>query len=264
MINLLLGVASPRDIPEVLNEHLFLPCAIYMVKYKAEWDAYFEIRKFFLDHKEYTHLAIVADDVVVKPNDIKKLVEDLVQNDYEVLTGMMNVFQDNWETVNITPADNIPEPEWKIREYKWYKREDVVDTGIIQVGFSGFPVTVIRRSVVEQIPFDSDGAYNGGTVSSSGSLDVMFCKSCAEKGIKIYVDTSVVFLHLRATGTNMVGKKHPDFWFKEKDCINPQRDPVRNKMILKKKLDQFLSEGGLHHQSANDLLESMANLFLEG
>ncbi len=263
MINLLLAVPSPRDIPQVLNEHPLLPCDIYVVKYKPEWDAYFEIREFFLAHKEYTHLAVACDDVVVKPFHIKKIVRDLEESDYEVISGMMNVEQDDLVTMNITPKENVPDPVNDKRQYNWYKKSEVEGKGIIEVGFSGFPLLVIRRNIVEIIPFDSDGGWNGLDNRSRGSLDVAFCYHCYEKGIKIMCDTDVVLLHLRREGISFVGKKHPNWYFKSKFSNDVLKDWIRNKQILKEKLRAFRDTGGLHNANANDLLEAMANIFLE-
>lgn len=263
MVNLLFACPSPRDIPQVLDEHPLLPCDVYVVKYEPEWQAYFQIREFFLGHKEYTHLAIACDDVVVKPNHIRRIIRDLELFDYEVMSGMMNVEQDDLETLNITPKENIVKPRHEERVYQWLKKKDVIGKGIIEVGFSGFPLMVIRRNIVSEIPFDSDGAFNGGDVASAGSLDVVFCKACHDKGIPIMVDTDILLLHMRRSGVSYVGVKHPDWYFRSKGSPDVRKDYIRNKQILRNKLDKFLAEGGLHHQTSNDLLVAMANIFLE-
>lgn len=263
MINILFGCPSPRDIKQVLDEHPLLPCDIYVVKYKPEWDAYFEIREFFLVHKEYTHLAIASDDVLVKPVHIRKIIADIKEHDPEVISGMMNVNQDDLEIMNITPKGQIPNPDNSKRKYDWMKKSELKGKGIIEVGFNGFALTVIRRNVVEQIPFDSDGPWNGMDNRSRGSLDVAFGWHCHELGIKQLVDTDINIMHLRREGVNMVGKRQPDWYFRSRFSQDIRKDWMRNKMILKEKLKAFMEQGGLHHAAANDLLESMANIFLD-
>lgn len=263
MVNLLLFVPSPRDIPQVLDEHPLLPCDIFVVKYKSEWPAYFDGREFFLTHKEYTHLAFACDDVVIKPQHIRRIVRDLELFDYEVLSGMMNVEQDDLETVNITPKHNVPSPRHEERFYEWYKKADLAGKGIIEAGFSGFPLMVLRRKVVEQIPFDTDGGFNGSDNHSGGSLDVMFCKACHDNNIPIMVDTNVILLHMRRAGISRVGGLNPDWYFRPKGSPDVYKDVRRKKDLLRHKLAEFLKNGGLHNQLANELLESIANVNLE-
>jgi hypothetical protein len=262
MINILFAVPSPRDIPQVLNEHPLLPVDIFVVKYKPEWDAYFEIREFFLSHKEYTHLAIACDDVVVKPVHIKKIVRDIQEHDFEVVSGMMNVFQDDLDTMNITPIENIPTPQNDTRVYSWYKKKDAVGKGIIQVGFSGFPLITIRRNIVEQIPFDSDGPWNGLSMRDRGSLDVAFCWHCHEKGIKIMADTDVIMMHLRREGVSQVFKRQPDWYFRPQGSPDVMKDWRRNKDILRGIMKKFDETGGLHNEAANAVIRAMANIIL--
>lgn len=262
-VNLLFGCPSPRDIPEVLDLHPTLPCDIFVVKYKQEYEAYFEIREFFLGHKEYTHLAIACDDIVVKPNHIRRLVKDLELFDYDILSGTMNVEQDDLNIINITPIENQPSPRHEERVYKWLTKQDVVGKGIFECGFSGFPLMIIKREVVMQIPFDADGAANGMNRTCGGSLDVMFCKRAHELGYKIMVDPEVNMFHMRRAGKLRVGAAPPDWYFRPKGSPDVMKDFIRAKQILKKKLENFNTAGGLHNQAANELLEAMANIFLE-
>lgn len=257
------GCPSPRDIPEVLDLHPLLPCDIFVVKYKPEYDAYFDIREFFLGHKEYTHLAIACDDIVVKPNHVRRLVKDLELFDYEILSGIMNVEQDDLEIINITPIENQPSPRHEERVYKWLTKTQVQGKGIFECGFSGFPFMVIRRDVVMEIPFDADGGANGMDKTCGGSLDVMFCKAAHDKGYKIMVDPDVNMFHMRRAGKIRVGGVPSDWYFRPKGSSDIRKDFIRNKQLLKKELDAFIVSGGLHQEQANRLLISMANLFLE-
>lgn len=262
MVNLLLAVPSPRDIPEVLNEHPLLPCDIFVPKYYPEWQAYHHIREYFLSHKEYTHLGIACDDIVVKPQHIKRLVRDLELFDYEVMSGMMNVEEKDLEVLNITPTTNIVNPRHEERHYDWLNKKDVIGKGIIKVGFSGFPLMVIRRNVVELIPFDSDGAYNGSDATSTGSLDVMFCKACHDRNIPIMVDTDVLLLHLRRHGTSRVGGVPPTWYFRPKGSSDIYKDVRYKKKLLKERYDLFMKDGGFRQQLPNELFGLMVDMLM--
>lgn len=211
-VKILHAIPSPRNnIPAVLKYQKKLPFDRIIPKYMREVDAYYVVRDYFLNHSEYTHLAIGTDDIVVKPEHIQQLHEDLKQTDYPVLTGMMNVYQEDDQQVNLTPRNQIPTLLWATRVYRWIYRKDLTQytTGgpIFQVGFSGFPLMVIRRDVVEKIPFANDAAINEVMYEKAGSLDVHFCHTCHQLGIPIFADTRVDMEHLRMEGTMQVGKK---------------------------------------------------------
>lgn len=180
-----------------------------------EADAYFLIRDYFLNHAEYTHLAIGTDDIVVRPDHIQRLASVLAETDYPVLTGTMNVYQEDVQELNITPPDQIPSIVWADRVYRWIYRIDVPKytkdgkQPIIQVGFSGFPLMVIRRDVVERIGFANDSATNNIPYPAGGSLDVHFCHACKQLNIPIFADTRVDMFHMRTSGTMQVGKQPP-------------------------------------------------------
>ena len=77
MVKLLLFRGSPRsDITEVESENQALPCDKLIIRYVGEFLAYKQARRFFLEHKEYTHLVLATDDIVVKPDNIKQLYDD--------------------------------------------------------------------------------------------------------------------------------------------------------------------------------------------
>ena len=91
----LLGRGSPRsNIPKVEYNNQFLPCDRLIARYIPEWHAYQIMRNYFLQHKEYTHLVLATDDIVVLKKDIEQLQKNL-GDDYPVIAGIMNVDQDD-------------------------------------------------------------------------------------------------------------------------------------------------------------------------
>jgi len=217
------AIPSPRDnIQGVLDYQPDLPFDRFIPKFMPEVDAYHLVRDFFLSHKQYTHLAIGTDDIVVKPEHMQALAADLAEKDYPVLTGVMNVFQEDHDLLNITPNGSNPSPIWAKRIYNWINKKEMYrytangTNPIIQVGFSGFPVMIIRRDIVERIAFESDAKYNPVPFPLGGSLDVQFCYSCHRMKIPIFCDTRVEMDHLRLSGQNRVGTARPHciYWVK--------------------------------------------------
>jgi hypothetical protein len=67
---------------------------------------------------------------------------------------------------------------------------------LIKVRFAGFPLFVIPRKIVEQIPFRNDSPT--GEFDTCGCcVDVMFCNDALDNGYKIYVDCRVGLDHLK-------------------------------------------------------------------
>ena len=216
-VNILHVIPSPRDnIPQVLKHQADLPFDRFIPKFLKEVDAYHCAREFFLNHPEYTHLAIGTDDIIVTLDHINQLAKDLEEVDYPVISGMMNVYQEDMQFMNI--CKKLVSVRWYDRYYEWIPLKDIPNHTkqgpIIQVSFSGFPLMVIRRDVVEKIPFYSDAMYNDVPYKNSGSLDVQFCYNATKLGINIFCDTRDLMEHLRLSGKIRVGKEKPHcvFW----------------------------------------------------
>lgn len=197
-VKLLLGRASPRA--NIINVECWndkLPCDMILPTFTTEWTAYQQMRKYFLQHKEYTHLVLATDDIVVLPDHVDMLQDALESNDYPVLSGMMNVEQSDTENVNLTIT--LPTKNRKGRTYQWLRRSDLPD-GIFPVGFSGFPLMALRRDVVEAYDFPADRVFEGLAPDRGASLDLVFCHWCQENNIPIMVDKRIDMKHLRKSG----------------------------------------------------------------
>ncbi len=191
-INPLLCIPSPRDIPQVIQEHDKIPFHKIYSKNMPEVPAYAQFRNYFLEHQEFTHLVICPDDLVVTKKDIEELIKDLEENDYPVLSGICNVGGGNlFEKVAIT--HNLPMIHQS--NYEWWSKGELVSTNkkILKVGFSGFPCMFIRRDIVEQITFQ--GIDCGSR--QFRALDLKFAHNCNDENIPIHVDTEVLMLHLK-------------------------------------------------------------------
>ena len=214
-MRLLLAMPSPRDLDDVICAWEKLEDDQLHVKYYKEWSAYQRIRNFFLEHKEYTHLAICPDDLVIKKQDLDILKEDLQKFDYPVISGMCNVNMDKPDLMNIM-IGSIPAKFAKDRTpFSWEKYKNFKED-LTKVLFSGFPLMIIRRDVVEKIDFDSESKLEGIDPDMVVNLDIHFCHRCLENNIPIWVDRRARMIHLRNLTDLKVGRDGfpPQIWFK--------------------------------------------------
>lgn len=211
--NLLLASPSPRKIKpferklQALNQKY----DIFLSKFNFdEINAYQTIRNYFLEHTEYTHLAILPDDLLVDVKHVDKIVEDLIESDYQVISGISNFacttkkFFNNMTCIEYGKID-AQEQLKKTGRYNYFQhimnrdryneiREQMKDkpNRIIRVIFSAFPFTVIRRDVVEKIEFGMNLM----------GVDTVFFQSCLKLGIPTFVDLDVQTLHLKGIEEN--------------------------------------------------------------
>ena len=202
-VNLLLARCSPRsDIVEVEQENAKLPCDKLIPRYYFEYEAYRTVRNFFLKQKDYTHLVLATDDIVVKPEHIIQLQKDLEEKDYPVLCGLMNVDQDEYmkDNGNLNISLELALKDRKLRHYTWIKRKDLPKDDIFLVKFNGFALMAIRRDIVEKTPFATDGIFRLKGAECGASVDFVFCWFCHDNNIPVYVDRRIDMQHLRAMG----------------------------------------------------------------
>lgn len=212
-VNLLIINPSPRNIKpfEVKLKKLNQKYDIYREKYNFnEINAYTNCRDFFLSHPEYTHMAILPDDLLVDVEHVDKLVDDLEKYDYDVLSGVCNFALSNKRMFNkmavidyrIFGAVDQLSKTGRFDYFKhimsrdtWQKmKEDMKDkpNRIIRVALSNFPFTIIKRSVVEKIEFGSNLM----------GVDTVFFQSCINNNIATYADLDVEMFHIKGIEDN--------------------------------------------------------------
>jgi len=164
-------------------------------------EAHERAREFFLRHEEYTHILIVTDDVIAPPDYYKLIVKDYLETGYPVISGYSNWdFTHNW--LNITKKDLRRTYVAFADQYGFIKPIDTIlakEYPFMKVFFVGLPFTLIRRDVVEKIPFRpykyiTDMAL--GIYARRGIMfDLAFAIDCANAGIPIYVDLRLFCIH---------------------------------------------------------------------
>lgn len=219
-MKLLLAMPSPRDLDDVINTWKQLDEDQLHVKYFREWSAYQQIRNFFLKNTKYTHLAICPDDLIIQKQDLEILKQDLEKFDYPVLSGMSNVNMDKPDLMNIM-IGMIPAKKAQDRTpFAWEKYKNFKQD-LTKVLFSGFPLMIIRRDIVEKFDFDSESKLDGFDPDMVGNLDIHFCHRCNENNIPIWVDRRARMIHLRNLTDLKVGRDGfpPQIWFKSGDML---------------------------------------------
>lgn len=250
---------SPRDITEVIQCHQKIPYDRLYAKYFIEREAYWHLRNFFLQHKEYTHMVIIPDDLVFTPEDVEQLYNDLKEYDYPILAGICNVNLDNFKdyyaiTQNlphpIRPLKKQDDPDGKRRWlgwrwYVWYNDSTIKDEQerqkrtIIRVMHSGFALQCLRRDVVEAIAFTTDAEDNGLVNLECSSVDVMFSNSCAIAGIAIMIDPRIKMLHMRHSWPVEITLGESEIWHVVKGVKHIYKSNVKVPRTNKAMLEQM-------------------------
>ena len=199
-MKVLIFIPAPRLIPEVVNAIKELPDDKLWMKYFQQTEAYTRARDFFLS-RNYTHLCILPDDLIVTPKDYDNLITDLMQRDFPVVSGACNVDTGDYKDCLNVSIDDLINPNSPPADHfkKWVNlRYDYMgylkSAPLQRVMYSGFPLMFIRRDVVEKIPFRD---YKGCCI------DATFCADCAMLEVAIWVDFRVIMKHLKIDNVNV-------------------------------------------------------------
>ncbi len=224
--NPLIVIPSPRDIDIVEknindivvegNNSLNKKYDVLWIKYYPALEAYNLGAKYFLEHSEqYSHLVMIPDDIVLNVESFDKLVLELQNHDYDVLSGVCNMSMLNEREKNQANVTfkQLPDPSlYRIAQImKMFVTFDELGSNLIpqKVLFAGLPVTFISRKVMEkmQYRFTQLERYKC-------CRDLMFNKWLKENGIDHYVISSARFLHLKQDRTN---KQTTTFYVNKKE-----------------------------------------------
>lgn len=216
-MKLLIGIPSPRDLLEFEQAIALIPHDKIWEKYKTYAQGpYQHMRAFFLDHKEYTHFAICPDDLIVTPEEVDRLWQQMVTKDLPVLMGICNVERQDHGNPNgeLAMTHNMPDGNRSFRTYEFYRKSELagLPDPIVQVPWCGTPFAIFRRDVAEKLTLSGDMRWNPGT-SCSYSFDVDIAHDLHNLGIPLLVDTSCYFYHLRTRDHMMLGIKEPAVWY---------------------------------------------------
>jgi hypothetical protein len=141
-----------------------------------------------MQHKEYTHLVICPDDLVLNLEGINVLIDDIKASNYPALSGIANIDESNMVTKCCQPA-GIPYDSDSPPCDQWYKENTLPDEDIFEVGHSGFACQFVSRTLMEEVSFTG--------IKDGGFMDWKFSKECHEMKTPIMVDKRAEFYHMR-------------------------------------------------------------------
>ena len=143
------------------------------------------MRQYFFE-SDFTHVVILATDIVLKEYNITKLLDEMNKNpDMKVLSCVSNV--DTKDLFHyLTICDETPDLEKKV--WKWVSA-DQRGTGIRKVAHSGLSNTIIEKEALRQT-----------IITQNENHDVYLCKQFNELGIDIYADFDNYTHHKRYCG----------------------------------------------------------------
>jgi len=216
----LLVYLQAADYPEILKELKKIPCDKLILKYMPYPHPHNIARDFFIEHKEYTHLIIHPQDLIVTKQHYENLVADLKEFDFPVLGGVCNVDINRnrkflWNFCMELPAWDIDK-----RYYNWCPMGEGLD--ILRVKFQGFAFCFIRRDVIERKTIEGDFIFRGANhLNGHPAPDLTFCTMCNNLKIPVHVDTRVRMFHLARHMDLLVNKRNVEIvYIKE----NQKRD----------------------------------------
>jgi hypothetical protein len=213
-MKLLIAITRPRDIAEFLvaagnlsgHDKLW-------VNYYHAYMAYKIAKHYFLQHDEYSHLALLADDLIVTQHDIYELLgwSELC----EVICGCCNVdLTANRDLLNISTV--LPSRSASGRTYRFIRHDDPIArwNGLVAMPFAGTAFIILARNAVKQLSFDNDHRYSSLPEIYGCCQDVMMCNDLNDLNIPLYVDFKSKMHHLKLYDGNWhkleVGIKEPN------------------------------------------------------
>jgi hypothetical protein len=118
----LILITQGRDLPLFLEsvENELADYDKLWMKYFSSEDAYIKGRKEFLENKEYTHLIILSDDLIVTKKDIETLTKDIVEVGYSIISGWCNMgkYFPDLSNISIETVTFNHGKDWAIKDYK--------------------------------------------------------------------------------------------------------------------------------------------------
>ena len=163
----LLAIMNPRDIPDAVAAFRTLDVRRAWLQGYTEWQLVEVIRSIVDDPDiPFTHLVVVADDVVVRQPALDAVL-DLAREGRPVVTGWCRL-DSTHPLVNITDGalmGDDPTPG----AYRFRRFAHVVadPSPVIETGFVGFALTCMPRTMWQRFPF---GAFGGPSCSWSSDF----------------------------------------------------------------------------------------------
>ncbi len=147
----LLAVMNPREIPECVESLRALPIRRAWLQRYTEYQLQSVIASLVADEfVQFTHLGLVADDVVVSPEALAAVLD--VARSREVATGYCRL-DETHPLVNVTKRP-VSDPEPSREAYHFFSYDEArLQARAFRTGFVGFAITFMPRELWRRFPF---------------------------------------------------------------------------------------------------------------
>ncbi len=187
-VNPLIFIPSVREIPEVMDSWNKIPYDKFIVRMMLEPEAYKTGRDFFLDNKEYTHIVIAPDDMVLDYESFMVLKKSIEEYGMSNIAGLANIDESNPDVYSCKPLGMDPTSASK---GTYYEKGNLPKETIFEVGFTGFACQWIDRTLAENLSF------KGGCNEGQGCMDLQFTRECNKMNVSQLVNKNTYFYHMR-------------------------------------------------------------------
>ena len=190
------------------------------LEFKNYWfqDLYPFARNYFLEHDEYTHYVICAEDVIVTPDMVSLLIDDVRDHDFPVIGAVLNVdFAHDHAAISFRDLRKIVVRSREVYKHPSFKDLTLSKYGFpfVEVTFQGNALVSFRRDVVEKMTFkpyrfiqDSLRRNYFGCNEPFGIMyDLRMCNEIRNMGIRIVVDLRLIVMHF-AFGASVINFAH--------------------------------------------------------
>lgn len=213
-MNPLLVLLQPRIIPEFITSASSIKNDKLWVRFYNLDDACQKATEFFLDKRDYTHMAILTDDIIFNQDNFDTLKQDIIDYHYDVISGWSNgntTFGQNDSNISLSLPPENPHRA-KYQDYNFLSIEEIEQEvkshPVIPVKHSGLILSFISRRIVQKVPFRTDYGC---------CRDAMFSNDIYKNNIIQYCDLRVRLKHLKKDDTEWfpleVGKREPELVF---------------------------------------------------
>ena len=175
-------------------------------------------RNFFLEHPEYTHYVVLAEDVIVTPDMVGLLIDDIENNDFPVIAGILNVdFTHDTASISFRDLRKIVVRSREVYKHPSFKPIVLKQYGFpfFEVKFQGNALVSYRRDVFKKLSFKpyryvKDAVrlnYFGCDKPFGIMFDLQQCLDLLNLGIPIIVDVRLMVMHF-AFGHSVINFAH--------------------------------------------------------
>jgi hypothetical protein len=157
------------------------------------------------EEKDIDYIMWIDSDIVFKPNDFFKLLED-AQKGYPIVSGIYPLDNDNYSAIKKWDKEYFLENG----TFEFINRADISEKKflyeanypIIRVPYNGFGFMLIKREVFDSLEYPwfkpetiTIKKPDGTEIVDFASEDASFCLNADKKGFFTWVDTEVIVGH---------------------------------------------------------------------